>query len=78
MGKAAGVNTASLGGYLHSSKTRARWAVEFHDELLNGHMFNLERGMGSVRLYLARDLPYDEEIGCKIISGPPTTLAVEG
>ena len=33
MGEIAGVNTASLGGYLHSSKTRARWAKGFHDEL---------------------------------------------
>ena len=40
--KIAGVNTASLGGYLHSSKTRARWAEGFHNEL-NGHVFDLER-----------------------------------
>ena len=42
MGEIAGVNTASLDGYLHSSKTRARWAEGFHDEL-NGHVFDLER-----------------------------------
>ena len=42
MGEIAGVNTASLGGYLHSTKTRARWAERFHDEL-NGHVFDLER-----------------------------------
>ena len=42
MGEIAGVNTASLGGYLHSTKTRARWAEGFHDEL-NGHVFDLER-----------------------------------
>ena len=41
-GEIAGVNTALLGGYLHTSKTRARLAEGFHDEL-NGHMFNLER-----------------------------------
>ena len=41
-GEIAGANTASLGGYLHSSKTRARWVEGFHDEL-NGHVFNLER-----------------------------------
>ena len=41
VGKIAGVNTTSLGGYLHSTKTRARWAEEFHDEL-NGHVFDLE------------------------------------
>ena len=41
-GEIAGVNTASLGGYLHSGKTRVRWAEGFHDEL-NGHMFDLER-----------------------------------
>ena len=38
----AGVNTASLGRYLHSTKTRARWAEGLHDEL-NGHVFDLER-----------------------------------
>ena len=37
MGEIAGVNTASLGGYLHSSKTRARWAEGFHNEL-NSHV----------------------------------------
>ena len=42
MGEIAGVNTASLGGYLHCSETRARWAEGFHDEQ-NGHVFNLER-----------------------------------
>ena len=41
LGEIAGVNT-SLGGYLHSSKTRARWAEGFHNEL-NGHVFDLER-----------------------------------
>ena len=42
MDEIVGVNTASLGGYLYSSKTRARWAEGFHDEL-NGHVFDLER-----------------------------------
>ena len=42
MGEIAGVNTASLGGYLHSSEKRARWAEGFNDEL-NGHMLDLER-----------------------------------
>ena len=42
MGEIAGVNTASLGGYLHSTKTRGRWAEGFQDEL-NGHVFDLER-----------------------------------
>ena len=41
MGEIAGVNKASLGGYLHSTKTRARWAEGFHE--LNGHVFDLER-----------------------------------
>ena len=40
MGEIAGVNTASLGGYLHSTKTRARWAEGFH--ALNGHVIDLE------------------------------------
>ena len=42
IGEIAGVNTASLGGYLHSTKTRDRWVEGFHDEL-NGHVFDLER-----------------------------------
>ena len=42
MGEIAGVNTASLGEYLRSSKTRAEWAEGFHDEL-NGHVFDLEK-----------------------------------
>ena len=42
MGKIAGVNTASLGGYLHSKKKRVRCLEGFHNEL-NGHMFDLER-----------------------------------
>ena len=42
MDEIAGVNTASPDGYLHRSKTRARWAEGFHDEL-NGHVFDLER-----------------------------------
>ena len=37
-----GVNTASLGGCLHSSKTRARWAETFQNEL-NGHVFDMHR-----------------------------------
>ena len=41
MGEIAGVNTASLGGYLHSTKTRARWVERFHK--LNDHVFALER-----------------------------------
>ena len=40
MGEIAVVNT-SPGGYLYSSKKRARWAEGFHE--LNGHVFNLER-----------------------------------
>ena len=42
MGDIAGVNTVSLGGYLHNKKKRARWAEGFLDEL-NGHVFDLER-----------------------------------
>ena len=41
MGEIAGAKTASLGGYLHSTKTRARWAEGFHE--LNGNVFDLER-----------------------------------
>ena len=42
MDEIAGVNTASLGGNLHSSKKRARSVEGLHDKL-NGHVFNLER-----------------------------------
>ena len=59
MGEIAGVNTASLGGYLYSTKTRTRWAEGFHDEL-HGHVSSTWRRMGSVRLYFARDSPCDE------------------
>ena len=41
MGEKAGVNEASLDGYLHSTKTWARRAEGFHE--LNGHVFDLER-----------------------------------
>ena len=41
MGEIAGVNTASLGGYLHSTKTRASLAEGFH--VLNGYVFDLGR-----------------------------------
>ena len=41
MGEIAGVSTASLGGYLHSTKTRARWVEGFYE--LNGHVYDLER-----------------------------------
>ena len=57
MGKIAGVNTASLGVYFHSTKTRARWAEGFHE--LNGHVFNLERD-GLHQVVLAQDSPCDD------------------
>ena len=41
-GKIAGVNTASLSRYLHTSKTRTRWVEGFNDEL-NSHVFDLDR-----------------------------------
>ena len=41
MGEIAGANTASLGGCLRSTKTRARWMEGFHE--LNGYVFDLER-----------------------------------
>ena len=43
MSKIGGVNTASMGGCLHSLKTRARWVEEFHNE---------KDGVGQVILYL--------------------------
>ena len=52
MGKRAGVNTASLGVHLYSTKTRARWTERFHDEL-NGYALDLERdGLRQVVLCL--------------------------
>ena len=57
MGEIAGVNMASLGIYLHSSKTRARWAEGFHDEPTAA--CSTWRGIGSVRLYLACDSSHD-------------------
>ena len=42
IGEIAGVNTASLSGYLYSKKKRARWTEGFHDEL-NSYMFDPER-----------------------------------
>ena len=42
MGEIGGINAALRGGYLYSTKTRARWAEGFHDELY-GHVFDLER-----------------------------------
>ena len=41
MGEIAGVNTAPLGEYLHSTKTKARWVEGFHE--LNGYVFDLEK-----------------------------------
>ena len=57
-GEIGGVNTASLGGYLLSTKTKARWTEGFHDEL-NGHVFDLERD-GLRQVVLAQDSPYDD------------------
>ena len=52
MGEIAGVNMASPGGYLHSTKTRARWTERFHDEL-NSYALDLERdGLRQVVLCL--------------------------
>ena len=52
MGEIACVNTASLGGYFHSTQTRARWVEGFHDQL-NGYVFDLERdGLRQVALCL--------------------------
>ena len=42
MGETDSVNTASLGGYLHSTKTSTKWAEGFNEEP-NGHVFDLER-----------------------------------
>ena len=58
MDEIAGVNTASLGGNLHSSKKRARWAEGF--TMNSTATCSTWRGMGSVRLYFARDTPCDE------------------
>ena len=57
MGEIASVNTASLGGYLHSTKTRARWAEGFLE--LNGHVFDLERDR-LCQVVFAQDSPCDD------------------
>ena len=54
MDEIAGANTASLGGYLNSTKTGARWAEGFHE--FNGHVFDLERD----GRYFAQDSPCDD------------------
>ena len=56
MSKIAGVNTASLVGCFHSSKTRSRWAEGIHDGLNDHEVFDLERD-GLHRLYLALESP---------------------
>ena len=58
MGEIAGVNTASLGGYIHSTKTRARWSEGF--PMNSTAPCSTWRGMGSVRLYFAKDSPCDD------------------
>ena len=58
MGETDGVNTVSLGGYLHSSKKRARWAKG--STMNSTATCSTWRGMGSVRLYFACDSPCDE------------------
>ena len=57
MGEIAGVNMALLGGYLHSMKTRARWAEGFLE--FNGHAFDLERD-GLHQVVFAQDSPCDD------------------
>ena len=58
MGEIAGVNMASLGGYLHSTKTRARWVKGF--KMSSTVTCSTWRGMGSVRLYFAQDSPCND------------------
>ena len=57
MGEIAGVNTASLGGYLHATKTRVRWAEGPHE--FNGHVFDLDRD-GLRQVVLAQDSPCND------------------
>ena len=54
----AGVSRASLGVALHSTKTKARWAEWYHNEL-DGHVFNLDRD-GLRQVVPCPWLPYDE------------------
>ena len=61
----SGVNTAPLGGGLHSSKTRARWAEGFHDELYS-HKFDKEKDPAIIQRKM-------EETGREVICGAPTT-----
>ena len=77
MGEVAGVNTASLGGYLHSTKTRAKWAEGFHDEL-NGHVFDLERdGFRQVVMYRSRTVMItDQRFEFKLLQNSCTLFLV--
>ena len=75
MGDIAGVNTASLGGYLHSSKKRASWAEGFHDEFI-GHVFDLERD-GLCQVVLAQDSPYDDNTQPYYTKPPGTEVSCE-
>ena len=58
MGEMAGVNTASLGEYLHKTKSRAGGRKGF--TIKSTATCSTWRGMGSVRLYFAQDSPCDD------------------
>ena len=58
MGEIAGVNVASLGGYLHSSKKGPDG--QKGSTMNSTATCSTWRGMSSVRLYFARDSPCDE------------------
>ena len=58
MGEIAGVNTASLGGYLHSTK---KGPDGRKGSTMNSTAMCLTwRGMGSIMLYFAQDSPCDD------------------
>ena len=58
MGEIVGVSTTSLGGRLHSTKTRARWAEGF--TMNSSATCSTWRGIRSVRLYFAQDSQCDD------------------
>ena len=71
MGEIAGINTASLGGCLHCTNTKARWVEGFHDEL-NSRMFHLERdGLRQVVPFPCDTMTWQQMMGPYRISCRP-------
>ena len=72
MGEIAGVTTTSLDGYLHTWKKRANGRKG--STMSSTVTCSTWRGMGPVRLYLARDSPNDETCNRTILHQSPPRL----